>query len=362
MAQTTSQRTAPTSAPVERPANPRAEGSAEFIAALEAANKAIGFACAHITPPLPPIYTVWYHYASGANTELKNRVDALLDGGSKISSYDLAQIHDELLTVDGPRQHQLDEANRHLDAEMADILAAVQSHLASSNAFGGSLADKSRLLNTRPSVESVKSLVEALLIENSAMRADTAKLGKNLEQSQTQIKALRSALITSRHNELTDPLTNIANRRGFQERVKAELAQRSTKSGRLCMIMADIDYFKRINDTYGHQIGDEVLRYFATVLSRNERRTGFVARYGGEEFAILLPGYSLSAARQHADAIRNQFSAARLVVSESKEQIGIVTASFGVAEHALDEPFESFIRRADANLYASKLGGRNRVT
>lgn len=362
MVQTASQRTVAPRGAANGAVNPTAEGSAEFIAVLDLASKAIACARAHATPPLPPTYNVWYTYVSGSNPEVKGRVDALLAGGSPISSYDLVQINDELLTLDGPRQQKLDEANRHLDKEMAGILSVVQAHLASSNAYGGSLADKSRLLSTRTSVESVRSLVEALLIENSAMRADTAKLGKNLEQTQTQIKALRSALVESRHNELTDPLTNIANRRGFQERVKAELAQRSTKSGRLCMVMADIDYFKRINDTYGHQIGDEVLRYFASVLSRNRGETGFVARYGGEEFAILLPGYSLSAARQLADAIRNQFSAARLVVSESKEQIGIVTASFGVAEHALDEAFESFIRRTDANLYASKLGGRNRVT
>lgn len=333
----------------------------DYMSSFVTAGKAIDLSADNQTPPRPSIYSVWYNYLTGENREAKSRVRALLQSGSPISAYDLDQIHGEHLAGDAIRQSSIDVANSKLERELADVLAAVQAHIVSSNDYCGSLSNKTQGLDDHSSVESIRSLISALLAENSAMRANTVKLGQSLEQSKSQINSLHAALVESRLCAVTDPLTGIANRRGFQEKLKSEIQTAKENGSRLCLVLADIDHFKRINDTFGHVIGDEVLRYFAGILEHNSGKGGYAARHGGEEFALILPCAGHSAARQHADALRVQFSAVRLVVAESREQIGVVTASFGVAEHLAGEPFESLIQRADERLYRAKAGGRNKV-
>jgi diguanylate cyclase len=335
--------------------------SPEFMSVFVTADKAINLSAAHLTPPRPSIYSVWFNYITGDNREAKSRLRALMQGGAPVSAYDLEQIHSEYLASDALRQSAIELANKRLERELGEVLAAVQSHIDSSETYCGSLSRKTQSLNAQSSAENIRTLIEALLSENAAMRTKTVTMARSLEQSKTQVSALHAALIESRINAETDPLTGIANRRGFQERLRDEIGRSKMNGRRLCLVMADIDHFKRINDTFGHTIGDEVLRYFARVLQRQTVPEGSVARYGGEEFALIFPGTGHAAAKQHAELLREQFCAARLVVSESREQIGDVTASFGVAEHLAGEPLESLVQRADEKLYRAKAAGRNRV-
>jgi diguanylate cyclase len=338
--------------------NKLAEG---LLSVLAHAGKAIDLSVVHRTPPRPAVYSVWYNYITGENNDAKLRVRELLHGGAAISAYDLEQIHSQYLASDAVRQSFIDQANARLEMELADVLKAVEAHIVSSDDYCGSLWRNARGLEAHPGVDTIRALIETLVIENAAMRANTQKLGASLEQSKSQINALYAALVESRMTAVTDPLTGIANRRGFQERLKQEIERCKPGRERFCLILADIDHFKRINDTFGHAIGDEVLRYFAGLLAQNLEPAGYSARYGGEEFAIILPGNGHAEASKKADILREQFSAVRLVVAESKEQIGVVTASFGVAEHVPGEAFESLIHRADIRLYKAKAGGRNCV-
>lgn len=333
----------------------------EFMSVFVTADKAINLSAAHLTPPRPSIYSVWFNYVTGENREAKSRLRALMQGGAPVSAYDLEQIHGEYLAGDAVRQSAIEHANKRLERELADVLAAVQGHIDTSETYCGSLSRKTQSLNAQPSAETLRSLIETLLSENAAMRAKTVTLAKSLEQSKSQVNSLHAALIESRICAETDPLTGIANRRGFQERLRDEIGRSKINGRRFCLVLADIDHFKRVNDTFGHIIGDEVLRYFARILQRQAVSDGCVARYGGEEFALILPGTGHAAAKQCAELLREQFNAVRLVVSESKEQIGEVSASFGVAEHLAGEPLESLVQRADERLYKAKAAGRNRV-
>lgn len=333
----------------------------EFMSVFVAADKAINLSAANQTPPRPSIYSVWFNYVTGDNREAKSRVRALMQGGGPVSAYDLEQIHGEYLAGDTVRQASIEHANKRLERELADVLKAVQGHIDTSETYCGSLSRSAQGLCAQTSVESIRFLIEELLAENAQMRGRTVTLAKSLEQSKTQINSLHAALIESRICAETDPLTGIANRRGFQERLRSEIGRCKFYGQRFCLVLADIDHFKRINDTFGHLIGDEVLRYFARILQSRAVADGCVARYGGEEFALILPDTGHAAAKRCADLLREQFSAARLVVSESKEQIGEVTASFGVAEHLAGEPLESLVQRADERLYKAKAAGRNRV-
>lgn len=157
----------------------------------------------------------------------------------------------------------------------------------------------------------------------------------------------------------TDPLTDVANRRHFLEQLAAEVRRRARGGEDLSLLSLDLDYFKSVNDTYGHQAGDEVLKAFAGVMKREARAVDTVGRMGGEEFMILMPATDGAAARVAAERIRQ--SVAALAIAAGGQTLK-ATVSIGVARFGPDgETAEAVFAAADRRLYEAKSGGRNRV-
>jgi diguanylate cyclase (GGDEF)-like protein len=183
--------------------------------------------------------------------------------------------------------------------------------------------------------------LEASLARNDALLAEVQAKGELLEKQSRE-----------------DALTGVANRRHFDERLTAEIARAERYGHSLCLLLLDLDHFKRINDSAGHAAGDGVLRLAARSMAANARATDFVARIGGEEFAVLLPEQDFSGAFAVAENLR------ALVAGLDTADIapGLrVTASLGIAALRPGEARDSLLRRADAALYAAKAAGRNRV-
>jgi diguanylate cyclase (GGDEF)-like protein/PAS domain S-box-containing protein len=156
----------------------------------------------------------------------------------------------------------------------------------------------------------------------------------------------------------TDPLTGLCNRRGL-ERCVATLDLRLARgSGRPCWLMLDVDHFKRVNDTHGHESGDAVLRALAANLQESAREGEVVARLGGEEFVLLMPSVTEEAAALVAERLRGRVEALKVATGGTTVR---VTASIGVALQGQEEDWSEALRRADAALYAAKRSGRNRV-
>jgi len=153
----------------------------------------------------------------------------------------------------------------------------------------------------------------------------------------------------------TDPLTGAFNRRRFNELMLTELARAKRYSTTLTLIIFDIDHFKRINDTFGHSAGDQVLLKLALLVSANIRDTDTFARWGGEEFVILAAHCDTNCPNSLAEKIR------KLIEEYSFAEVGKVTCSFGVTEYRAGDDQESMVKRADSNLYRAKESGRNRV-
>jgi len=156
----------------------------------------------------------------------------------------------------------------------------------------------------------------------------------------------------------TDPLTGLLNRRSMEQRLR-EAAQGFQRTGRpFCVVMADVDHFKRINDDHGHEAGDRVLRAVAALLGESLRGHDAVARWGGEEFLLLLPETDVETARGVADRLR-AVAEARLRDSAGFAQD--VTLTFGIAMFDRPMRVDVCLKMADQALYAGKAGGRNRV-
>ena len=171
---------------------------------------------------------------------------------------------------------------------------------------------------------------------------------------------LRKAVQELKEQALTDPLTGLYNRRYLRDVLARELLRAKRRNGSLAAVMVDVDHFKRINDSLGHEAGDMVLKELSALLRRCVRGSDTVCRYGGEEFALLLPDATLEGAQHKAEEIRAAVKA--LDLRFHGKRIGVLSASFGVAlfpNHAADA--EPLLGRADEALYHAKGAGRDRV-
>jgi diguanylate cyclase len=186
-------------------------------------------------------------------------------------------------------------------------------------------------------------------------------LESELKTSSSEIKSLRQRLESIREESRVDSLTGLLNRRGFDERMT--LAVRGAADGheQLCLLIGDVDHFKKFNDTWGHATGDQVLRLVAQCFKSNTKGRDTAARYGGEEFVVALPQTTLESATTVAEHIRAAVESKKIVKRSTGETLGSITLSIGVAKYVPGEAIADTLSRADACLYAAKRSGRNRV-
>jgi diguanylate cyclase len=209
--------------------------------------------------------------------------------------------------------------------------------------------------------EELQRLLGASTDANSELTAHVRRLKAELRRSSAELAKLRGQLRGAVHDALTDPLTGLANRRSFDLELAA-VAARAGKSSPAHLVMADIDHFKRVNDSHGHDIGDEVLRIVGEVLLANIRRDSLVARVGGDEFGLLLPQASPHYTARIATRLCQLLASRPLLVRGHPEVIERITLSIGVAAWHAGESSARWFARADAALYEAKRRGRNCIS
>ena len=210
--------------------------------------------------------------------------------------------------------------------------------------------------------------VGALMVNRSLLAEwRLARINRGIaHRSSTQAAALaatqRELLAANRQLELMagqDVLTELANRRTFQARLKEQEALRRRHGGTTSLILIDLDYFKQINDRFGHPVGDTVLAAFGQLLRDRLRSSDLAARIGGEEFALLLPETDAVAAERLANHIRQAMATLDIQTDDGKTVA--VTGSFGIACWGMDETAAHLMQRADRALYVAKQAGRDMV-
>ncbi len=197
-----------------------------------------------------------------------------------------------------------------------------------------------------------------------------ANIVSNKERHEDGVLSIRSAVINITERKQTeeklkhiathDPLTGIYNRNEMKLRLNNEIKRASRYKRTLSIFMLDLDYFKSVNDTYGHQAGDTVLRNFAKILENSIRNTDFVARYGGEEFVVILPETRFPKAKELAERLRKKIIKNPFKLEDGKELK--ITASIGIAtfpKHAKTR--QKLLKAADSAMYAAKKAGRNQA-
>ncbi len=313
-------------------------------------------------PVSPQNYEVWLNYFTQSSPDLRAALDALLSSGKPISSADMEDIYERFFSTT-QLSTQVMETGSRIAHEIADALDALKKAGATTERYGATLnIAKESLGATTIDSEALKRLISVLASATTEMSKRNSNLSQKLAQSSQEMEKLRASLRQARAEALTDALTGVANRKLFDETLRLRREEADKDKSQLCLILCDIDHFKTFNDTWGHQTGDQVIRFVASALSKYALPDHLVARYGGEEFAVIMPRTTLQQAGRIADQIRSAIEAKRLVRRSTNETIGAVTISFGGALYAYGETVSQLVARADECLYLSKRNGRNRVT
>jgi diguanylate cyclase len=326
--------------------------------AYDIARRALEVMEAHGVWPTVRNYTLWIHYITESDGPLAQEIDRLLAAGEPITETvgeHLAALYLPETKLNGG----ILEAGDVLSAELTSVTRAIESAQRSTEEYGQELATASERLSDE---NQVKSVVEDLTAATQKVQAENKSLETQLAETTAELGRLRENLDQVRRDAMTDGLTGLTNRKAFDERL-ATISQECEARGQgVTLAIIDIDHFKGFNDAWGHQIGDQVLRYVSSVIGRMGGPPRVAARYGGEEFAIIFPNEGGRTAMAVLEEIRTEVSSRSLKRRSTNEDLGAITVSAGYAERLKGESLVSLVERADAALYASKHAGRNRTT
>jgi len=308
----------------------------------------------------PRNYEIWYAYATGYHPSLNQKINETLKQSGNLSEAELDHIYDTYLSPTRLSE-KIDNVGSKVMGEIEQVMAMIDAAAGSANHYTESLAGMSEKLTDSKDREGLRAIVESLVHTAKEMEASNHKLEERLSASKQEINELQVNLETVRAESLTDPLTQLANRKFFDMTLEQAIADATAKNEPLSLMMTDIDHFKKFNDSFGHLTGDQVLRLVALSVKQNVKGQDTAARYGGEEFAIVLPNTVLRSAIVVADHIRRAVMTKELMKRSTGEHLGRVTISIGVATLHKSDDAQALIARADACLYAAKRHGRNRV-
>ena len=310
--------------------------------------------------PTPINYELSLHVVSDPTGPLARAVRQLIADGALHSD----DFSDKLAKDFLPRlnlQNEICEAGDALAHELDRVGRGISAALTSN-------AQVSRAMTAADAgLSSVGTLADArayLLAAKAAIHAADARgheLKGQLDASAAEVARLRRLMERGRREAMTDPLTHLPNRRAFDREIGRACADSDADTTPLILVMMDIDHFKRVNDTWGHQTGDQVIRFVGSILKAFGVPPRMPARYGGEEFALIMPRERLERAMRELDDMRLTVSRRMLRLKTTNEELGRVTLSFGVAQREPGEAASALIGRADAALYAAKRAGRNTI-
>ncbi|MHA1538022.1 MAG: GGDEF domain-containing protein [Alphaproteobacteria bacterium] len=313
-----------------------------------------------LVPATPNNYAIWYVYHSGRTPDLKRDIDTLIESKEPITPDRTSEIYDRYFGDEAESQ-ALRDTGQSLETAIGKLMGYLGEAGNGTEEYGRSLEEYSTQLVDTAGAEEARAIVTAILGETKKMAEGQAKLRSELAASTEEIDTLREGIRNARREAMTDALTGIANRKALNERLHESMQEAEETGAPMSLLMLDIDFFKKFNDTYGHLFGDQVLRLVARTLTECIKGRDLAARYGGEEFVILLPQTSLDNAMKLANHIRETVGAKRIINRSTGKSLGQITLSIGTSRYRPGEDSEALIKRADEALYAAKRGGRNRV-
>jgi len=308
--------------------------------------------------PTPNNFSVWFNYCLGISPDLKRAIDVLAGNKKKFdvnTMRDLFSHYVETSTVDNVLSESISQ-------QLASIMNDAK-HLLNVAIFDNhtQLQAMGRVADEAGAGADSQFLIQRLVHELSNATTRAKKLESKFVQTSGELDKIRASLDTAEERARTDMLTGLPNRRALDEFLRtAQIA--AMEDGRpMSVMLLDIDHFKKFNDTFGHGVGDQVLRLVANVLRDRLREHDLPARYGGEEFIAVLPGADLTTCEAVAERIRRAICECQIKRRSTGDLLPGITISIGVGEFRPGESMADLIERCDRALYRAKGSGRNQV-
>jgi diguanylate cyclase len=309
-------------------------------------------------PATPDNYTLWYEYHAGHNPGLQRTIDVVIFNQA---GFDESTLRDLYVTFFSSVKEELAVRDTSLRVQetLRDVISIAQDAGTNARQFGATLSGIASS-DFGKSMANLKELTDHMVRETHKMAGRSQYVGARMRESSDKIELLERNLASALREATMDGLTGVANRKSFDGALRRLAGDAMNSGDDLALLMIDIDHFKNVNDTWGHQVGDSVLCHLSTTLQQSVRGQDVVARYGGEEFAIILPHTDLHSAMAVGENIRAAL-ARTSVRKDITPPMNPLTISVGVSCYEPGDSLADWVGRTDAALYRAKREGRDRV-
>ena len=312
--------------------------------------------------PSPRHYHLFFAFASGSPAPLAVEMEMLIANHAAFTSELMDRLYHTYLADE--KIEMVDHASASMKKILTEMVATMASFTGATQETSARMANELGAMSEGElTPEKLKRMAGAVIEGAKSIKQSSDAMEKKLEVAQKEVVALKENLTRATEESERDFLTSCYNRKAFDARLAEAVEEANFHQTPLTLLMIDVDHFKRFNDSFGHQVGDEVLKIVAKVLTDSVKGMDTVARFGGEEFAVILPRTPIAGGMIVAEGIRRMMAHKELKRRSSGENYGALTVSVGVSSYqaGADTP-TTLIQRADAALYHSKKTGRNRVT
>lgn len=309
-------------------------------------------------PPTPINYSVFYCYLSGFSSALTQVVDNIRQEKKTftlplmLELYEKYVLGSETLEQQEKIQQSLEQVMREASEEVAQVNDEASDYTTL-------ITQHSNTLSTDNDPHATSLVLNQILQDTRSMVKSNKLIQERMQDTNNEIIKLKTELALVKEAAEQDALTGLKNRGAFDQKMKRVMT--SNEATEVTLIIIDIDHFKRINDNFGHLVGDRVIRYISSLMTQLIEEKHFISRYGGEEFTVILEGVSAEDTQLLANKVRIAMANSKLQRKGSHDTLGQVTLSAGIASLSVKDDAESFIARADKALYQAKETGRNKV-
>jgi diguanylate cyclase len=311
-------------------------------------------------PTSPANYEIWTTHIAGVKPDLSREIEARLERGEPFTDETNEELFERFF-ANTRLSIQMLETSETIARELDDTVSSLRGAGGQAGSYAKVLQEAADRFEGGVDSAEFRAIVEHLAVTTHEMVENNLKLAERIEAQSRQVEELQTALQSVKVEALTDGLTGLGNRRLFDETLRRRIADAAADSSDLCLVVFDIDHFRRINDTWGHALGDQVLRYIASVLRAHAQGDVLAARFGGEEFALIMPRTNLPLADALAARISRAVKSKRLSLKSTGDVIGEITVSAGVARFRDGEHLSDLVARAEACKLAAKHAGRDRI-
>jgi len=327
-------------------------------AAAEYLRQALPLMSANNIPTDPVNYSIWYEYVSGKNLQLQHAVDEIIASGGNFDLPTNQQLYKQYICDDSVESFE--NIRTSLLALIGSTMETVDLTSLKAAVAESNFSTRTENLEAAVDVNDIKLILSEIILETRELASSSTLLKRKLHETNQEVRSLKDELEKAKEYALTDGLTGLLNRRAFDAELEL-LVNGAVADDQISLLIFDLDYFKNINDEFGHLVGDKVLKFVAALLQKNVENGHRVARIGGEELAIIMPDTSKQKALFIAEKIRSKLARSKLQKKQSNVKLGSITISVGLSQLRGDDNKSSFMNRADSALYHAKEHGRNQV-